>query len=212
MALKHFISAIAILVAGSTAALAQGVCPVGQPVPVSSGASSYTLTAGDQCAFLIFTGGTPVTITAPTASSLNVPTFQVTLMSTGAPITVTSTSNINGSTADPTMMGYSPMVLMGDGTNYWLFQHGPTPVAGQYTMTTPPSSLIPGTTLDGSPYLQMGNGVLKWSNQASWQAGVAPAKLAWNGCGYAPPGWGQAGPSWLMVFDNLGLRRYIPTC
>ncbi len=231
MALKHLLATAALAAAGlvfaATDSRAQGVCPMGQPAPQTTSVTSLALVSANQCSFFIFSSQTPVTVTLPAAVSLQNPAYAVLLMSTGAPVTIVSggSSTLNGQSAQngqsfpqQSIGGFQPTWVMGDGTNFWLISATPTPMVGQFASAQYSNSgtstpyLMPGTTIDGSPVLKMGNGVLQLTNQSSWQDGAVPPKLASNICGGAPVGWGQRGSAWLAVYDWMGLRRYIPTC
>lgn len=192
-------------------AVAQGACPLGQPTPQQITATSLTLNINQSCSFFIFTGGQPTTVTVPVGTAVN-PGWQVTLMSTGTPVTVTSTSLINNQTTSQYLSSYVPMYLFGDGSVYWLTMAGTTPSAGPLTNPTSTGSLMPGITQDASSLLLLGNGILKFTNQASFPKNTGPTALSSNICKSVPFGGNQNPPVWLMIYDYLNQPRYLPTC
>src|SRR5579859_8077021 len=150
------------------AALAQAACPIGPPKTVS--ASSYTLTHNDQCSVIIFTSPSSVAVTAPAANTVPAG-FQAMLFSISGGAVVSSASTINAASSPIVFGGGQSGILYGDGvSNYsWLVGTGLQSVAANPSLGT--LNRAPGVLAATSPTVFMPNGLLQFTNSASFRSG-----------------------------------------
>lgn len=198
--------ALALLAALGSLSVArgQGVCPMGQPQPTPIRDTAVTLANSQICSFLVFSATQPVTVTAPKNLSR---TFVVTLMSAGRPVTIQPASGvtINGQ-ASATLTALQPVTFWSDGSNYWM-----TNAFGQAAPPFATTNVIPGSYETNSPAIVLPNGVLQFTNAASFPTGRTPPFAV---CQYSPnrQGYPPMLPGWLRVIDNTGKLRYLPVC
>lgn len=216
--LGYAIPALLLLFGLHGEAYAQSACPIG--VPQTKTGTAYTITNNDQCAALIFTAQTPVTVTVPAATTV-APGYQVMLFSVSGGITLSLasgiTSMINGGTSGVLIGAGQSGMLYGDGANYW---YG----AGTGFSSTPPNSSftnlnsLTGVTSGNTGVADMPNAIIQFTNPASFLKGNYPFAV----CGQAPAAFGSGASgtprstsspnNWLQILDPFQKLRLIPLC
>lgn len=209
-----FAAAAALIGANASDALAQASCPI--EGATTKTVTTYTLTNNDQCAVLVFTARTVVTVTAPNANTVP-PGFQAMLISTGGGIVINTGSPFNATGATTAAVGPGQSaVLLGDGSKYELG------VGTGFSMTVPASvnfsnyaNVFPGTVSTNSPTVVVPDGTLQFTNRASWPS-LSNPKLGYtisDVCKYMPFDVREQGRlQFLRILDPMGRTRMLPVC
>ena len=211
-------AAMALLALSPFQARAQSgaACPIGAPVTIT--ASSLALTNNNECQAIIFTSPNPISVTAPAATSV-APGFQVMIFAINNGVTITSAAMINNVTSGIVIGPGQSGLLYGDGAKYW-FANG-----SGFASTAPNSTLssvnlgrLPGTTASNSPLQALPNGLIQFTNDASFRPGNYP----FAACAGAPMAIGAGAPGtprspyvpkpWLQIIDDNDQTWLIPLC
>lgn len=203
----------ALSLMGQARAQSGASCPIGPPKIVAG--ASYTLTNNDECAALIFTSTSPVSVTAPAASTV-APGFQALLFSVYSGLTVTPALPSQVSNQTSAVLGAGQSALFyGDGANYW-WGNGAGFLMGAAQQPGIATALgqTPGTTISNSPVIQMPNGIMRLTNTASIIPSANGDILKICGGNSAALGVNVSGrnSAWWEILDPFNTPYKIPLC
>lgn len=116
--IRRFLLSLAAMLLLPLSAWAQGdngsPCPIGAASPRTIATSTYTLVNDDQCAVLVFSSASPISVTVPAGSMLT-PGFQAKIIASGNTVTLTPSSGTINGASSATIPSGADGVLYGNG-------------------------------------------------------------------------------------------------
>lgn len=202
---------IAAALLSPLAAMAQGggaACPIAAMTPQIISASTLKLTSQNGCNVFVFTNPTGTIVTAPLASSVPQGFFVTLIPATVGGVTIIPAvgSLVNGKLSTGLAQGQT-VEFLSDNANYWTFGN----VSGLAPF--PNLAALPGTFPSNSTRTTLPNGILKFTNAASF---IPAAPL--RACENAPTAFVDivraptTGPVWIIIEDIRGQPHLIPAC